>query len=188
MKLHLACGETILGNGWTNVDIRECPCEKLDEESIYLVKDCTDLSWLENESVDEILVAHFLEHFRVADHHAILSSWWRVLKFGGRLRLVCPDFEYIVNIWCNNETRNWSNFSDSIFDIPSAPGTPGHRSVIDTKYLTYTLNESEFILDYVEQRNGCLYTVATKPTDFKYPKDRVALIEGEDPESDRVWA
>ncbi|GHV90776.1 hypothetical protein AGMMS50268_12790 [Spirochaetia bacterium] len=90
-KLNLACGTVIL-EGWDNLDyesrtdgVIEC---NLTERLPYV-----------NDSVDEILTSHFLEHLKLqTEAIPFLQECNRVLKPGGLLSIIVPDFEMISKV------------------------------------------------------------------------------------------
>jgi SAM-dependent methyltransferase len=45
-----------------------------------------------DDSVDEIVASHVLEHFPHSQVQAVVRDWARALKPGGRMRLAVPDF------------------------------------------------------------------------------------------------
>jgi len=49
----------------------------------------------ENESIEEIYTSHLLEHLVYADGCKFLRECMRVLKRGGVLRIVTPDFDIV---------------------------------------------------------------------------------------------
>jgi len=86
MKLNLGCGNKIL-TGYTNVDI-------VDERNGMVPDincDITDLKVFEDNSADEILTVHVIEHFYYWEIPAVLNEWKRVLKPGGTLITETPD-------------------------------------------------------------------------------------------------
>lgn len=84
MKLNLGCGRKLL-EGYVNVDIavRE---GKPDVEC-----DIRDLSAFKDNSADEILSVHVIEHFYRWEVPDILKEWVRVLKPGGKMILETPN-------------------------------------------------------------------------------------------------
>lgn len=53
----------------------------------------------DDESVDEILASHILEHFSHRDTQKVLLNWIDKLKPGGRIRISVPDFEKLVTLY-----------------------------------------------------------------------------------------
>ena len=83
MKLNLGCGSRKL-EGYTGVDLApgaEIQC------------DIRKLTFAENESVDEIIAIHVIEHFYRWEVLPMLMDWRRVLVKGGKLILECPNIK-----------------------------------------------------------------------------------------------
>lgn len=89
MKLNLGCGRDIR-QGYVNIDLH--PGLGVDE-----VADLSKFPWFWNdESVDEILMLDFLEHFPYNQTDKILSEAWRILKMGGELTIQVPDATHLL--------------------------------------------------------------------------------------------
>ena len=88
MKLHIGSGERYL-NGYKHVDIIQRP-------HIDFIADACKLSFLDDRSVEEIYASHVLEHFTRDEVEGVLCEWWRVLRWGGVIRLAVPDFAAIT--------------------------------------------------------------------------------------------
>jgi ubiquinone/menaquinone biosynthesis C-methylase UbiE len=67
------------------------PYTKVAGERQTFKGDCRDLSFLCDESVDQIFSSHLLEDFTFKQLPKILIEWRRVLKTGGLLITNCPD-------------------------------------------------------------------------------------------------
>ena len=88
LKLNLGCGDKILP-GYVNVDV----AESRGGERPDVLCDLHRLTPFEDDSIDEILSVHVVEHFwrwEVAD---VLREWTRVLKPGGLMILECPNLK-----------------------------------------------------------------------------------------------
>lgn len=82
IKLNLGCGDD-LRPGYLNCDkYNPAAQEKWDMLSIPL----------EDNTVDEIIAYHIIEHVSYDKAWGALREWNRVLKPNGRLRLETPDF------------------------------------------------------------------------------------------------
>jgi SAM-dependent methyltransferase len=105
-RLNLACG-TIVLKGWDNLDY---------ESRVEGVIECNlnDTFPYENNSIDEILTSHFLEHLKLRTEAVpFLQECNRVLKPGGILSIIVPDFEILSKIkmfdYHFNKFRNSKN-------------------------------------------------------------------------------
>lgn len=90
-KLNLGCGRNKNNKfpaPWLNVDIDgdcadfHCDIKKLPTE------------WC--NKFDEIRASHVLEHFFMEEFDSVITEWLRVLKPGGLLRIIVPDFDIII--------------------------------------------------------------------------------------------
>ena len=135
MKLHIGCGGKFL-QGWKHVDIMRW-------EHIDYVTNVRDLSFLENDSVEEIYACHVFEHFKRSEIEDVLAEWSRVLYSGGRLRLAVPDFAAIVAEYLQNWNlsavlgllyggQNYAyNFHYHIYDFDSMRELLGKAGFVD---------------------------------------------------------
>jgi len=97
LKLNLGCGSDYRQD-YVNID-KYTVNFKVDR-----VFDCNEpLDYLD-ESVEEILVIHLLEHLRPKGIDRVVKSWHRVLKTGGKLILELPDFDEIAKRALENPT------------------------------------------------------------------------------------
>jgi len=87
MKLNLGCAD-IKKEDWLNVDLD--PLTKPD-----LIADALNLPYLEN-SVDEIYAGHLVEHLTPLQATAAVQHWHTLLKPGGKLCIVTPDFKVLA--------------------------------------------------------------------------------------------
>lgn len=83
IKLNIGCGR-LKFDDYFNVDI-DPKCEP------DILGDCRNLNIFMDNSVDEILAIHILEHFQPFGIVEILKEWYRVLKPGKKLILELPD-------------------------------------------------------------------------------------------------
>jgi SAM-dependent methyltransferase len=102
--LNIACGNIyIKNNSWVNLDIVS---KDKYVKKINLLKKLP----FNNETVDAIYCAHFLEHVPVHKVTDFLKECFRILKKDGVLRLVLPDFEslskeYLKQVKLKNFTK-----------------------------------------------------------------------------------
>jgi len=86
MKLNLGCGDKIL-EGFVNVDVVESRAGKRPD----VICDLHKLTPFEDDSADEVMAIHVVEHFWRWEVVDVLKEWVRVLKPGGRMVLECPN-------------------------------------------------------------------------------------------------
>lgn len=176
IKLNLAShGDNL--PGYLNVDY--------DEETADLKADVTDLP-LEDESVDEILAFHILEHFRMGDYEAHLSNplnnktvwdalaeWRRVLKPGGVLHIKVPDFNKCVHLY--NQNPQWARGAGPDGTFPNVfywlSGNGQHQAIFDRPTMTQVLLKAGFsppaFMDHpslaIDRQSLEMYVKVTKP-------------------------
>lgn len=105
LLLNIACGNVYIKNkSWINLDIIS---KDKYVKKINLLKKLP----FNNETVDAIYCAHFLEHIPVHKVKDFLKECFRILKKNGVLRLVLPDFEsltkeYLKQVKLKNYTKS----------------------------------------------------------------------------------
>jgi predicted SAM-dependent methyltransferase len=82
IKLNLGCREVTFP-GYVNIDINPInkTVIKMDVRKLYFP----------DNSVDEILASHIIEHFHFQEGPKVITEWRRVLKPGGKLIVETPD-------------------------------------------------------------------------------------------------
>ena len=122
MKLHIGAGEKYL-SGYKHMDIIKRP-------HIDYVGDAGDLSFIADDSLEEIYACHILEHFKRNEVEIVLGEWYKKLSSQGVLRLAVPNFEAVMNEYIQNRNldslmgllyggQNYNyNFHYQAFDYP----------------------------------------------------------------------
>jgi hypothetical protein len=124
MKLHFGCG-TVIKEGWTNVDVWFPPCVKVElveyPEGVWgdleegetdynpytrfiQLQSPTDLSCIPAGSVEELFSDNALEHLHPYEVYEIMGEFLRVLKPGGMMNHIVPNFDSLAQMW---HTNNW---------------------------------------------------------------------------------
>jgi SAM-dependent methyltransferase len=86
LRLNLGCGDKLLP-GYVNVDVAEVRAGKRPD----VLCDLHRLTPFADDSADEILAVHVVEHFWRWEVVAVLREWTRVLRPGGAMILECPN-------------------------------------------------------------------------------------------------
>lgn len=146
IKINLACGDVILP-GYINCDLYNT---KADVKC-----DVTDLSRFEDNSVDEILAQHIIEHFSYPEVDRILLEWKRVLKPGGELIIETPDFyesckkfvslpeeqrytmygHFFAKSWIDGETHKFLFTKGELWNVLTRAGFKNIDREAPTRYL-----------------------------------------------------
>jgi glycogen synthase len=147
VRLNLGCGEKPLPD-YINVDFRALP-------DVDIVADVRRLPYGPGE-VDEIASAHLVEHFRQHQlEHAILPYWGRLLREGGVLRVVCPNWAAMLERVHSGEMR-LEDFKTVTFGLQDYDGDD-HFAMYSPELLSDLLSRAGFRdVEIVEanRRNG----------------------------------
>lgn len=120
MKVDLGCGK-FKREGYVGVDLVENGEDP--PKNVDYVMDLRSGLPFADEEVDDIFCSHFLEHLTNAEGLGLLKDCTRVLKPGGILELIVPDF-----IWClekflsDDESKRWGYSFNTIFGLQTHPG------------------------------------------------------------------
>ena len=151
MRLNLGSGcRNVVG--YTNVDLD--PRADVNSDIRTLPFD--------DDSADEVMAIHVIEHFYRWEVLDVLKEWRRVLKPGGLLVLECPDLGKLVNNLVRGDTEQmtlWGLYGD-----------PSYQSVIMTHNWAYTFN----MLRSVVEEAGFTGAVQ-KPPRWHYPQRDMRL-------------
>jgi SAM-dependent methyltransferase len=135
LKLNLGC-RNILLPGYINIDMMcldlvDHPSFTLKDKQSYYQMDVMEIDehFLAG-TVDEVYASHFFEH--LSDNQVTNLVWkiWTLLKPGGKLTIITPDFHAILNHF--KAKHEQGDFSDvdllhiRVFDIPEQSG---HRTI-----------------------------------------------------------
>ena len=112
VKLNLGCGDKILP-GYVNVDVAASRKNLAPD----VLCDLHQLAPFADNSADEILSVHVVEHFWRWEVEDILKEWVRVLKPGGKMILECPNLISACQEFLKNPEAN------------AGPGPEGQRSM-----------------------------------------------------------
>jgi len=141
-KLNLGCGDEHLDE-YINIDI-------IQTEATDLVMDATKLTKFENDSVDEILASHLIEHFSFLESWKAINEWNRILKPDGKLVIEVPDLEELMKLYLETDFKGKFHCYQKPQNPPlvmhifgnRGDGTPYdyHRSGYTKEYLLFLLN------------------------------------------------
>lgn len=135
----------------------------LDYEWNQNIDICWDLNRgipLEDKSMQGIFSEHCLEHFSIEKLDFVLSECYRVLKPGGVLRFIVPDFEYFVTHYfalsqdkspqplssefCEDQA-NYQGIYTTTIAINKLFYSWGHQFIFDFHTIKKLLEKSNFI-------------------------------------------
>ena len=107
--LHLGCGRTYIKNA-INVDFLETGyCDQ--------AVDLNKLPWpWEDDSIDEVYMLYFIEHFDSTQVMNILKETHRILKRNGLLHIQCPHFTSMIALTDLDHKKSFSVTSFGILE------------------------------------------------------------------------
>lgn len=103
VRLHLGCGPVIL-DGYINVD-----GEYAANIPGVVVYDITKELPIPDNTVEEILTVHVIEHIAPNEVSTMLKEWYRVLKPGGQVATEWPDLLKACNFLVEDPSRIYSD-------------------------------------------------------------------------------
>ncbi|MBI2634995.1 MAG: methyltransferase domain-containing protein [Parcubacteria group bacterium] len=172
VKLNLGCGKEHK-EGYINIDIQE-PCD--------LRHDLRTPWPFDDGSVDEIFTEDTVRIFSLKEWEKVKKEMARVLKPGGKLEIIFPDFEYILNAFLKNEDgRRWSWWWRVIF---GSQENDEYRDICKNSF-TYKKLLAElfkkgminFKKQRLEEQPGYIHLTCHKqPVDYKMPHSLRVLI------------
>ena len=150
IRVNLGCG-TILMEDYLNTDSR--PLEGVD-----IVADVRSLPF-EKESVQELYLAHVIEHFpEIEMEKYILPYWYSLLKPNGKIKVICPNWEAMLQGYSKG-TISYEDLKEVTFGSQEYAGN-FHFNMFTPSTLVHLLKSVGFSQIKViesERRNGqCL--------------------------------
>lgn len=131
IKLNLGCGKRLLPD-YINIDLHNPKADIIHDLLVPLPYD--------NDSVDEILAEHIIEHFYPEEWEKIKKDWARVLKPGGIIHIYTPDIIRCARNLLHDATKNNSwRWLLPIYGGYRGPGEV-HKNGFNLKRLTDDLN------------------------------------------------
>ena len=108
IKLNLGCGKDIKKN-FINIDFYKHPNTKVD-----LITDLGKKMPFKDSSVDYIYSSHLLEHLTWIEGNKLINDCYRVLKKGGKIRILIPDFRKIFKCYIKNDFKFFKPFINNL--------------------------------------------------------------------------
>ena len=103
IRLHLGCGPNVF-EGWINVDGDYCA-----GQPGVAIHNLTDTYPVPDNTVDEILSVHVIEHIMPDKVPPMLKEWHRILKPGGFVATEWPDLLKMCKFIVDDPSRLYSD-------------------------------------------------------------------------------
>jgi SAM-dependent methyltransferase len=159
-SVNLACGKVyVTSNHWINLDYASSDIHVRQADLLEALP-------FDSNSISLVYSSHFLEHIPLAQVPSFLKECYRILKPGGIIRLVLPDFEemcheYISQLHKGDYTKARLCVID-IIDQCVRLNSGGQLAKVYEEYSKITSDRD--IAEYIYHRSGqCLPIPASKP-------------------------
>jgi predicted SAM-dependent methyltransferase len=137
-------------NDWLNVDLEP-------KSHQVALMDATKPFPFADETFDFVFSEHMIEHINFEQGKFMLQECFRVLKKGGKIRIVTPNLKFLIDLYQepkNKIQQAYIHFSQKYFQnqIPEIDTVVinnffrdwGHQFIHDEKSLNYLLEKSGF--------------------------------------------
>jgi len=136
IKLNIGCGNNRI-EGYINID-------SADDTNPDVVVDIRQGLPYPDNSAEEILFFHAIEHIEEKFHERILEEFWRVLRPEGLLLISYPEFEKCAQNYIENYRGMREFWKNTIYGLQRYPGDY-HVALMNSDVLGEKLLETGFI-------------------------------------------
>ena len=148
-KIQLGCGGNVL-EGWLNTDGQmdgwfHPESVKLDASQPFPIPDST---------FDFVYSEHMIEHIKFWQGQQMLQECFRIMKPGACIRISCPDFQFLLDLYLNptelaqqyveHESPDWAPYANPIFIFNNYVREWGHQFIYDKPTMTNSLLAAGF--------------------------------------------
>lgn len=165
VKLNVGSFTTMFKHGWTNIDIHDLHGWAGQYGYLFEQKDVRQGLSQATNSVDKIMLCHFLEHLTYDEGLAFLKECRRVMKSDAVIRIIVPDaglliakYEFLSDPLSLSE---FDEINDGAANSPTNMGklwnllVPGHAAGYDFNTMKYMLEKAGFsVINKREFRQG----------------------------------
>lgn len=171
LRLNLGCGDKIL-SGYVNVDVVAARAGMTPD----VICDLHDLVPFDDNSADEILSVHVVEHFWRWEVRDVLREWVRVLKPGGRMVVECPNLLSACETFLQNPDLHSREDKNGQRTMWVFYGDPAWKDPLMIHRWGYTPDSLKALLSEVG-----LVNVHPEPAQYKLREPRDMRIVGTKP-------
>jgi predicted SAM-dependent methyltransferase len=171
--LNLGCGNIFVSKKpWINIDWAPLNSNVIKANLLDSLK-------FGNSTIDLIYSSHFIEHVSIERIPKLLKDYHRVLKSGGILRIVLPDFENIAREYVDNvDAGKYQNSFFNILEmIDQCVRNKSGGKLSDFYFESRSTSE---LSSYIERRTGYSHKARLNITKEFYKQDIKFIIS-------RIW-
>ncbi len=169
IRLNLGCGDKILP-GYINVDVAPSRSGRQPD----VICDLRDLSTFADNSVDEVMAIHVVEHFWRWEIEGVLREWVRVIKPGGLMVIECPNLITACELFIQDPEKYSSDTNIGQRTMWVFYGDPAWRDPLMVHRWGYTPSSLAAML-----RKVGLINVKQQPAEFKLREPRDMRVIGQ---------
>jgi SAM-dependent methyltransferase len=160
--LHVGCGRQKKKDlkGFKSDDWKEIRFDINSNVNPDIIGTLTDMSKVENQSVDAIFSSHNIEHLFPHEVPTALKEFYRVLKPSGFVVITCPDLISVCQVIAEGKLL------EPLYQSPAGPISPidilyGHRGFISqgNKYMAHKCGFTYSVLCNVFYDAGFIKTL-----------------------------
>lgn len=132
--------------GWTEYNNRDSE----PGENFNIV---TDEFNLPNNSVEYFYMSHVIEHIPIVCAERVLTKFYKKLKPGGKLRIVCPDLEILLKAYFDKDYSIFNNPNYQTGTVPESYKVLGIGGYFMAQITTGGFDENDSYL-FTAKKNG----------------------------------
>jgi hypothetical protein len=170
-RLNLGCGDKIL-EGYVNVDVAPSRAGRKPD----VLCDLRRLEPFADDSAEEVLAVHVVEHFWRWEVLDVLKEWVRVLRPGGRMVLECPNLLTACEELLRNPEAAAGTGQEAQRTMWVFYGDPRWQDPLMTHRWNYTPQSLAALM-----RDAGLVNVRQEPAQYKLREPRDMRVVGEKP-------
>ena len=162
LKLNLGCGGRLLED-YVNID--SVGFGDKDSGRFTTQMDVRSLEY-SDDTVDEILAEFVLEHIPYFEVAETIWEWWRVLKPGGTLKIMVPDFDIICREWLDGNL-SYHMLHCQLFNSPiiNPKKITPHYNAFNKTFLRELLEQEGFEIESMENTGTDVTVTAIKKSE-----------------------
>ena len=148
-NLNIACGNSyVVSNEWVNLDFEPVT------EDVLQCDILKDLPFKEN-SISNVYCSHFVEHVPDNELNELFKNFYKILKPGGRLLIVTPDFNEMCKSYIKAVDENDKDTSSFIkLEILDQLVRIKEGGQLRKKFKSYFKTNNQKMIELVKFRTG----------------------------------
>lgn len=144
LKVNLGSGSS-KADGWTSVD-KYNPLADIKADLLERLP-------FDDDSVDEVMMTHVIEHIPYREHEKLFTEIYRILKPNGKFGISCPDFIKCAQAFIDNYAgARWSWWVQTLYGSQEGAGQ-FHVAPITLPHITEQLVDVGFNIDQAESND-----------------------------------